>query len=394
MGIKGMAQTAVAVGDRLVPQVDQIVIRTPEVEDQALELVRALQDRGLSPVAWLVDDASLPHAEVPEVPVVDSWSLRGLVHYWRSRVVVHTHGAYGARRGASGKVFVNLWHGMPVKRLPPSLEYRRRTDLGIATAPVHARHLAETWGVPVDRVAITGLPRNDLLARPRPPRSAGLATLTGGRPIAIWLPTFRRSVVGELRVDGRDLGTASQLPGADAAAFDALMGELGMYGIMKPHPMAPRHDHQELVNSSTWTNADLAREGYRLYDLLAHADLLLTDHSSVWIDFLLTGRPMVFTIADLEEYRSTRGFYFGDMEGLLPGPIVEDLAGLRRVLPQVLVSGDPWESARREALVTHHLHTDAGSAARVAELVDAFLRGDGPVGGAPTTLELNQQADP
>ena len=258
---RDLARRVVAVVDRLVPQTDRIVIRTPEVEDQALELVHELQTRGLSPVAWLVDDASLPHAEVPDVPVLGSWSLPGLMHYWRSRVVVHTHGAYGAHRGAAGKVFVNLWHGMPIKRLPPSEEYRRRTDLGIATAPVHARHLAETWGVDVDRVAITGLPRNDLLARPRPPRPASLVALTQDRPLAVWLPTFRRSVVGELRVDGRDLGSASQLPGVDPEAFDALMGELGMYGIVKPHPMAPPHDHVKLANSSSWSNVDLARAG-------------------------------------------------------------------------------------------------------------------------------------
>ena len=178
MTVKDLARRVVADVDRLVPQTDRIVIRTPEVEDQALELVHELQTRGLSPVAWLVDDASLPRAEVPDVPVLGSWSLPGLMHYWRSRVVVHTHGAYGAHRGAAGKVFVNLWHGMPIKRLQPSEEYRRRTDLGIATAPVHARHLAETWGVDVDRVAITGLPRNDLLARPRPPRPASLVALT------------------------------------------------------------------------------------------------------------------------------------------------------------------------------------------------------------------------
>lgn len=151
-----------------------------------------------------------------------------------------------------------------------------------------------------------------------------------------------------------------------------------MYGIVKPHPMAPPHDHVKLTNSSSWSNVDLARAGYRLYDLLAHADVLLTDHSSVWIDFLLTGRPIVFTIADLEEYRSTRGFYFTDIEALLPGPIVEDLAGLRRVLPQVLVAGDPWEEARREALMMHHVHTDAKSAARVTDLIAAILGGSRP----------------
>ena len=40
-------------------------------------------------------------------------------------------------------------------------------------------------------------------------------------------------------------------------------------------------------------------------DLLLAADVLVTDYSSVLVDFALTGRPMVFFTPDLEHYRAT-----------------------------------------------------------------------------------------
>nr|BFE67795.1 hypothetical protein GCM10020092_010960 [Actinoplanes digitatis] len=57
-------------------------------------------------------------------------------------------------------------------------------------------------------------------------------------------------------------------------------------------------------------------------ELLAAADMLITDYSSVMFDFANTGRPMLFFTYDLAHYRDTlRGFYF-DFEQEAPGPLL------------------------------------------------------------------------
>ena len=67
-------------------------------------------------------------------------------------------------------------------------------------------------------------------------------------------------------------------------------------------------------------------------DLLAAADVLVTDYSSVMFDYAVLGRPMVFFVQDLERYRdSLRGFYF-DFESTAPGPLVRTTARLVAVL--------------------------------------------------------------
>jgi CDP-glycerol glycerophosphotransferase (TagB/SpsB family) len=57
-------------------------------------------------------------------------------------------------------------------------------------------------------------------------------------------------------------------------------------------------------------------------DLFLAADALITDYSSVMFDFSVTGRPMIFFVPDIDQYRdSLRGLYF-DLAEAAPGPVL------------------------------------------------------------------------
>lgn len=364
----------VAIGDRVVPKSESVVVRSlPDFCDQGRETVRALLRRGV-PTTYLVDSVdsvSLPTGADLGCRTLTTRSLAGMVAYWRAKVVVHTHGVYGSIPGAGGKRFVNIWHGMPVKLLEGETDVgRNQTDVTVATAPIHADHLARTWNLSTEQVALTGLPRNDVLASPGE-KPEWLRAELDGRPLVAWLPTFRTAARHAGRVEGRDLGTATQFSGGDLEAVDALMGELGAHCIIKVHPVAPQPERVDLANVTVLSGRHLDATGTSLYELLAHADVLCTDHSSVWIDFLLTGRPMVFTISDRDQYSSDRGYFFDDLEALLPGPIATTLDELAAPLADALAGGERWSARRAEALGVHHVHTDANSADRVADLVVA-----------------------
>lgn len=370
-GAKRAQLRAAAVVDRLIPKSRSVLYRSfPDVCDQGIETVRALVAADVAPVTWLVDDVNDPLATGVGCRLVSTRSPLGLWAYWRAKVVVHTHGVFGSRRASKAKRFVNIWHGMPVKLLERASDVGRfQTDVTIATSAVHARHLADTWGIGLDRVELTGLPRNDVLMRPSAARPGWLGEVADDRPVVVWLPTFRRSVNGTTTVEGIDTGTATQFAGATGGAVEAAMAELGAYCVVKVHPLAEQVESWDRPNSVCLGDRALRERGTTLYELLSHADVLVTDHSSVWIDFLLTGRPIVFSISDRDRYEATRGYYFDDLDALLPGPIVSDLDGLTRELADVLGGDDRWDARRREALAFHHLHVDAGSADRVAALV-------------------------
>lgn len=61
-------------------------------------------------------------------------------------------------------------------------------------------------------------------------------------------------------------------------------------------------------------------------ELLSVTDILIGDYSSIFFDYLVTGRPILFYIPDLENYMEERGLYFSVNE--LPGPVSEKVSDI------------------------------------------------------------------
>ena len=66
---------------------------------------------------------------------------------------------------------------------------------------------------------------------------------------------------------------------------------------------------------------DLARAGTTLYGLLGASRGLITDYSSVWVDYLLADRPIAFVAADRDDY--DRALYPPDVLDWVPGEVVD-----------------------------------------------------------------------
>ncbi len=77
-------------------------------------------------------------------------------------------------------------------------------------------------------------------------------------------------------------------------------------------------------------------------DVLAATDVLLTDYSSIFIDFLATGRPVLFFTPDLDTYEDVRGLYLPLEQW--PGPICPSVGELAERL-NALHTGSPLDPA-------------------------------------------------
>ena len=371
------------VADLLVPKRDLVAVRTfPDFDDQGREFVTAWRQAHPDvPVVWLVDGTSRrvpPAVEQPGVTCRSASSPTGLWAYLRANVVVHTKGLYGRPRRSSEKCFVNLWHGMPVKRLYQNAPLtERQTDLLTVTSQVHRSNLSSTWAVPQDRIVVTGLPRGDRLVRASSERvPEPLATEARGRRLCLWLPTYRTASSTREHQDGRDFGNVFQLPGATVEAIAEMFAANGLHVIVKPHPIAGRQPPVSMPGLTVWNEDDLTARGLTLYQALGHAELLLTDHSSVWIDYLLLGRPVVFTIGDRDDYSESRGHYFTPLEEYLPGPVVDTLDGLHSVIRTPLDDlARTWGPSLASSQALHHRYVDDRSAERIVRVVSSHLRG-------------------
>lgn len=104
-------------------------------------------------------------------------------------------------------------------------------------------------------------------------------------------------------------------------------------------------------------------------DLLLAADLLITDYSSVMFDYVVTGKPVLFLVPDIEEYRDqTRGFCF-DLEEVAPGPVCRSSDELMDALSRLGCTLEESSARYREFVARFAPRDDGGAAARVVDAV-------------------------
>jgi CDP-glycerol glycerophosphotransferase (TagB/SpsB family) len=350
------------------------------MDDQGLAVLQRLAERGV-PAYWLYDrPGQADMARLPDLGVqsLSRWSFRAQWVYLRSAYVFYTHGLYGYARIPKAKVVVNLWHGMPVKRIGrPDGRQAMAATYTCATSPRFRGILAEAWDLDESRVIVTGLPRNDILlaaAIKDTPTVIHQLLDTESSLTLVWLPTYREAVHGDIRKDGcAGPDSPGGLTGFDSHGFEALLSSWGAVCFMKLHPMAARVDYPKgSEHFRVCTDEEFRETGLGLSQLLACADVLITDISSVWVDYLLLDRPLIFAFGDLELYGNDRGYTLNPIRDWLPGPVVNDYASLALELKAAVQSRDEFAAERQRVRTELHTFCDGASTDRLLDGIGLF----------------------
>jgi CDP-glycerol glycerophosphotransferase (TagB/SpsB family) len=335
-----------------IPKRNTAAVHTwPAFDDTALALIPELEKSGLDRIYYLAagDVAAGPAtAWGPKVTVLPKRSLRAAWAFLTSRYVFFTHQCY-TMKFPRNVVSVNLWHGMPIKKIGwmrpggagPCARYELATS-GFWKPIIQA--CMKPWG----EVLVNGLPRCDRFSAPgreRVRKHLGGEAATRAK-LVVWLPTYRQTVLGDPERDGRDFNNAAQMPGFDPDRFDAWLAARNLVCVLKPHPLGPKPEVRAGGNLRILDDAALAAQGLTLYSLLGGADALVTDLSSVYVDFLALDRPVIHAFADRAAYGAGRGFTFEWTEDFFAGPMVEDMAGVERALDEVAAGRDAHAAAR------------------------------------------------
>jgi CDP-glycerol glycerophosphotransferase (TagB/SpsB family) len=233
----------------------------------------------------------------------------------------------------------------------------------------------EAFGVSGETVFISGYPRNDLLLRAKEKKKTienkiGISNTYS--KILIWLPTFRKSVTDAERNDGTEAGNPFYLEGFDVNEFDHFLKEHNALCFVKPHPMAVKYDMALPGNPNLFFIDDkwLSEKGITLYDLAGITEILISDVSSVVIDYLLLDQPIICISEDFEEYRQKRGFYFHDIENWLPSKMLKDKHELYKELEACFLEGSSYNYEIRNRLKnSFFLHKDDKSTERLVKFV-------------------------
>lgn len=312
----------------LPPRRHAVVHGWPDDEGNAVEMVRALRRRYRGRVYWLLTDTSYagPSYAVSElddgerVARVRKGSLRALELALTAETTFFTHGLYTAVVPPDDRLVVNVWHGDGPKLAQDTRLIR--STVAVAGSRLWGGQRSERFHLPVESVAVVGNPRVEQFAAA--PREEVLTRLglAPDRPTVLWLPTYRAAAAPRGRAWSDADALSDNAVVADLVnAFGSTASRLGLQLVVKPHPLDA--DVYDAFDLPVLHHRALAEAGVTLYQLLGAADAIISDVSSVWVDYLVLDRPVGFYVPDLQQLERRRGLNVDDLEALLPGPRIE-----------------------------------------------------------------------
>lgn len=278
-----------------------------------------------------------------------------------------------------GQTYLNTWHGTPLKRMGYDVEGGAlatantvrnfvAADYLLAQNPFMADQMYETAyklkGIYRGAIIEEGYPRVDrqslTTAQVEEERArlieAGIPL--GDRRVILYAPTWKGTSFGRPEDD------VDQLL-AYVADLESRIDTDRYRVLLKTHQTvhtlaAGRPELRRLlVPNEIPTNV-----------ILGLTDVLVTDYSSIYFDFLATGRPVLFFTPDLDDYAGTRGLYFEPEEW--PGPVSRTIDELAEHLVAYAATGmlpaeaaDRYRQARREFCG----FDDGDAAERVVDIV-------------------------
>ena len=266
-----------------------------------------------APLWWSVVDGTVrvPAGARPVVVGSPQWveALR------TSRVIVtndHLPSWFSKREGQH---LLQTWHGTPIKKLlhdaprAVTLRYRRlmdrqvpQWDLLLAQSPQAGRRLQQALGYR-GPVRVGEYPRNVRLlggaeVRRRVRHELGIAP---GQPVILHAPTWRESLRPSTGAAGC---AAAHGPGPVGALDGPRLAELlDAVVLMRSHHMNRAGCVPGMIDVSGYPSVE---------ELMLAADILVSDYSSIFFDFALTGKPAVVYTPDLASYRDVERGLYGD----------------------------------------------------------------------------------
>ena len=298
-------------------------------------VAKELFERGYEvSVYWEAEESKIKKLkEIPSLKGIvfyNSFSLSAILAITNASLLLLSHSVrdgYISRR-KKGRKIINLWHGVPIKGIElamPNLEKEREKlirknaelyDHMIASSHVDRLAMSACFGINPNKIWVTGLPRYDLLTEDTSVFSEDMLyqkeqvkKIKKGRKLVLYAPTFREGRESPISQIGLD--DLKKL----AIKLDQNNAVLGIRGH--------RYDSSKIILDNV---AMLGSDIYSETNLiLSETDVLVTDFSSIWIDFLLKNKPIIGFALDYCEYMQNERGSLYDFLKIFPGDFCSDV---------------------------------------------------------------------
>lgn len=288
-------------------------------------------------------------------------SLKGIYYQLRARLVVHSHSINDdfSKPFLGGAISYNTWHGVGLKKVwganKHTFSYKilhqkswlkrffgtfvvrtnqAKKNYVVSTSEAVSSYYPETFLVPKENVLQMGQARNDVFFKDTE-EDLGIPEWIKNEKIIMYMPTHRN--FGKLETDINVVFDFEQL--------NQLCVEKGYKFLVKRHMYSSGQVptiHEHVI--------DISKESYDPQLLLKYTDILVTDYSSCYTDYLLLDRSVLFYSYDLNLYlQKSNEMYFNYFD-VTPGPKVNDFTNLLLELKRSMDDPGIYESERKRVL--------------------------------------------
>ena len=330
--------------EKIIPKNNIILFNSfPDYSDNSYALFRYMIEYNFDQkykLVWLTSDMDpkLLNKKIKaefdkNIQCYSKKSFIGIWNYLKAFKVFCTHGIFSFITVKNDKK-INLWHGMPLKAIGfldekyKNLEKVYNQDYLIATSDFFKNIMQRAFDE--ENVFVSGQPRNDLLFEKTNFFDKVALKKEEYKKIFMWMPTYRRSITGDIRIDGTAKeNSINFISIKNLKNINEILKNKKYLLIIKLHPMDILNNLklENYSNVVILKSDDLNKINEQLYPLLGATDALVTDYSSVWIDYEILNKPIFFAMDDYEEYKNSRGLLFEDFINISPYPVIKNYDG-------------------------------------------------------------------
>ncbi|MCR5202699.1 MAG: CDP-glycerol glycerophosphotransferase family protein [Lachnospiraceae bacterium] len=248
-----------------------------------------------------------------------------------------------------GAVIIDLWHGIPLKKIAFDNNYEVNHDSPLQKLKRFFKYLPykkiyyvapsenftdiymSAFRTKRENILTLGQPRNDVFFEGKARENFP------GKKIILYCPTHRKE--GEVEINIQKIFPLDKL--------EKFLEENDYYFMIKKH----FYHREEITNLSKYKRIfDITQGAYDIQELIMEAKLLITDYSSIYIDYLLLNKPLLFYCYDLEDYlKNDREMYF-DYNAVTPGNKATTKSEFMEEIEKYFEEQDAYEEEDRESL--------------------------------------------
>lgn len=350
----------------------RILFESIEFGDNAKALYDKMDEMGITKkynIIWIVKNIERYGELYPQIKFITLDDIMYKMFYRIfARYCFSTHNPVGLKY-RKGQVRCFLTHGLSFKdtrNLYGDVDFF--TDI-ICTSEFAGELRCKTFPGREDTMRVLGFPRNDVFFQKTNAKiRMGISEID---KLIVWMPTFKHHVSG-VRNDSKNEKNddSNFLCDAELLLLNEHLMQNHVFLMIKYHPGQDMRYVKNIAysNIKTYVNQDLYEKNVNIYELLAESDALITDFSSVYVDYLLCDKMIGFDISGMEDYRL--GFSVENPMEYMPGMKIGSMNDLLHFVDEVIKGKDPFDEERRRLKAKMHKYCDGESAVRIIKYFD------------------------